>query len=74
MFNHHAPTVLHRELSDSDQPLLKAQEVCSLLRISLMTLHRMQRSGRIVPVRPNGRAVRFRLEDVKAIANPESRL
>lgn len=60
---------MNQPISTTEERLLTYQEVCALTQISPATLRRYVSYGRFpAPVKPNpnGRAVRFRYQDVKA--------
>ncbi|QSX30099.1 helix-turn-helix domain-containing protein [Shewanella cyperi] len=60
---------MNQTISTTEERLLTYQEVCALTQISPATLRRYVSHGRFpAPVKPNpnGRAVRFRYQDVKA--------
>ncbi|WBA19114.1 helix-turn-helix transcriptional regulator [Salinivibrio kushneri] len=52
----------------NNERLLTYEEVCTVTQLSQATLRRYVRSGRFpAPIKPNpsGRAVRFRIQDVR---------
>ncbi|MBK1874060.1 helix-turn-helix domain-containing protein [Marinobacter sp. 1-3A] len=54
--------------SETNERLLTYEEVCAVTQLSQATLRRYVQAGRFpAPIRPNpqGRAVRFRIEDVR---------
>lgn len=54
--------------SENNERLLTYEEVCTVTQLSQATLRRYVRSGRFpAPIKPNpsGRAVRFRIQDVR---------
>ncbi|OOE52965.1 MULTISPECIES: helix-turn-helix transcriptional regulator [Salinivibrio] len=54
--------------TDNNERLLTYEEVCTVTQLSQATLRRYVRSGRFpAPIKPNpsGRAVRFRIQDVR---------
>ena len=60
---------MKKQITTSKERLLTYEEVCTVLKMSQATLRRYVKQGRFpAPVKPNpnGRAVRFRYQDVKA--------
>jgi prophage regulatory protein len=58
----------HMFSSETNERLLTYEEVCAVTQLSQATLRRYVRSGRFpAPIKPNpsGRAVRFRIQDVR---------
>ena len=58
----------HMFSSETSERLLAYEEVCAVTQLSQATLRRYVRSGRFpAPIKPNpqGRAVRFRIQDVR---------
>ncbi|WP_077652930.1 helix-turn-helix transcriptional regulator [Salinivibrio kushneri] len=58
----------HMFSTDNNERLLTYEEVCTVTQLSQATLRRYVRSGRFpAPIKPNpsGRAVRFRIQDVR---------
>lgn len=54
--------------NETNERLLTYEEVCVVTQLSQATLRRYVRSGRFpAPIKPNpsGRAVRFRIQDVR---------
>lgn len=54
--------------SETNERLLTYEEVCAVTQLSHATLRRYVQSGRFpAPIKPNptGRAVRFRIQDVR---------
>ncbi|MCD1629460.1 MAG: helix-turn-helix domain-containing protein [Porticoccaceae bacterium] len=54
--------------SETNERLLTYEEVCAVTQLSQATLRRYVQSGRFpAPIKPNpsGRAVRFRIQDVR---------
>lgn len=54
--------------SETNERLLTYEEVCAVTQLSQATLRRYVQAGRFpAPIRPNpqGRAVRFRIQDVR---------
>ncbi|MBP5646475.1 MAG: helix-turn-helix domain-containing protein [Bacteroidaceae bacterium] len=49
-----------------DEPMLTKDEVCAKLRVSVPTLWKWEKSGRLVPKRA-GRRVLYRESDIEAI-------
>ncbi len=55
-----------REPTDSQDRLLRAREVCRLLRISSSTLHRLRRSGELPGCRLGTRIRRWPAQEISA--------
>lgn len=53
-------------IDESDQ-LLTPQDVAKLLRVHLQTVYRWAADGRLPSVKVGGKAVRFRLADVRQV-------
>jgi len=54
--------------SETNERLLTYEEVCAVTQLSQATLRRYVKAGRFpAPIKPNpqGRAVRFRIQDVR---------
>ena len=50
-----------------DATLLTRREACDLLRISLSTLERWERNGRLIPVRLSPGVVRYKRTDIQRL-------
>ena len=57
----------------TDAPgLLTPPEVAAEFRVSVKTIYRWSREGYLTPIRPRGRALRFRRADVDALLKDAS--
>jgi excisionase family DNA binding protein len=54
------------DVSDRLEPLMTARELAEMLRVSLSTVRRWTRSGKVPAVRLSNRAIRYRRSDVEA--------
>lgn len=56
-----------------DQTLLTRREACDLLKISLSTLERWERDGRLVPLRMSPAVIRYRRSDITRLIEDGTR-
>ena len=50
-------------------PLLTVPDVCRLLKLSRASLYRLERDGRLIPIRVRKSAPRWREQDIEAYLN-----